>query len=78
MATETATIRVTRATRDLLAELARARRLSLAALLAEIADERRRASIWRSESEAARLDAERRDARSEGREWESTLDDGLG
>lgn len=45
MASKTATIRVTQQTRDLLAEQASERGLSLAALLAEIADEHRRQSI---------------------------------
>jgi hypothetical protein len=78
MANETATIRVTRATRDLLAEQARERGVSLAALLAEIADERRREAIWRSEREANRVDARNPDAQAEVRDWEATLEDGLG
>ncbi|MHB1499828.1 MAG: type II toxin-antitoxin system antitoxin MazE7 [Candidatus Dormibacteria bacterium] len=78
MASETSTIRVTRATRDLLAEQARERGISLAAMLAEIADDRRREAIWRSEREASRVDAQNPDAKSEIREWEATLEDGLG
>lgn len=78
MATLTSTIRVTRATRDLLAEQARECGVSLAALLSEIADERRRDAIWRSEREASRLDSQNPDAQSEVEEWESTLEDGLG
>jgi len=77
VATETTTIRVTRATRDLLAEQASERGVSLAAMLGEIAEEHRRDAIWRSEREASRLDAENPDARTENREWEATLDDGL-
>jgi hypothetical protein len=77
MAVETATIRVARATRDLLAAQARERGVSLAALLAEIAEERRREAIWRSEREASRRDARDRDAQAEIREWETTLEDGL-
>lgn len=77
MATETSTIRVTRATRDLLAEQARERGVSVAALLAEIAQERRREAIWRSEHEANRIDAQNPDAQAELREWEATLEDGL-
>jgi hypothetical protein len=68
---------VTRATRDLLAEQARERGLSLAALLGEIAEERRREAIWRSEREASRIDAENPDAQTEIGEWEATLEDGL-
>ena len=78
MAMETSTIRVTRATRDLLAEQARERGVSLAALLTEIAEERRREAIWRSEHEANRIDARNPDAQEELREWEATLEDGLG
>ncbi len=77
MATETSTIRVTRATRDLLAEQARQRGVSVAALLGEIAEERRRDAIWRSEYEANRLDEQHPDAQAELREWEATLEDGV-
>ena len=68
---------MTRATRDLLAEQARERGVSLAALLSEIADERRRQAIWRSECEASRIDAHDPAAQTELREWEATLEDGL-
>jgi hypothetical protein len=77
MATETSTIRVSRATRDLLAEQARERGVSLAALLGEIAEARRREAIWRSEREANRIDEENSDAQAELGEWDDTLDDGL-
>ncbi|HET7385393.1 MAG TPA: hypothetical protein VFJ19_01865 [Nocardioidaceae bacterium] len=77
MATETSTIRVSRATRDLLAEQARERGISVSALVAEIAEERRRAAIWRSEHEATLHDARSREARAELSEWEDTLGDGL-
>jgi len=78
MATETSTIRVSRATRDLLAHQARERGVSVAALLAEIAHERRREAIWRSEREAERVDARNAEAQAELREWDATLEDGLG
>ena len=78
IATETSTIRVTRATRDLLAEQARERGMSVAAMLTEIADVRRREAIWHSEREASRIDAQNPDAKSEIREWEAALEDGLG
>jgi hypothetical protein len=78
MATETSTIRVSRATRDLLAQQARERGVSVAALLAEIAEARRRPDTWRSEHEANRIDRRSPEAQAELREWESTLDDGLG
>lgn len=77
MASETATIRVKRESRDLLAAQAAERGLSLTALLAEIADDRRRQAIWRSEREASRSDAQHPDAQGELRDWEATLADGL-
>ncbi len=77
MASKTATIRVTQETRDLFAALATERGLSLAALLAEIADERRRQAMWRSEREASRIDGQNPDAQGEARDWEATLEDGL-
>ncbi len=77
MATETSTIRVTRATRDLLAEQARERGVSVAALLGEIAEERRRDAIWRSEYQANRIDEQSPATQAELREWEGTLEDGL-
>ncbi len=78
MATETSTIRVTRATRDLLAEQARQRGVSVSALLSEIAEGRRRDAIWRSEYQANRIDEQNPDTQAELREWEGTLEDGLG
>ncbi|MGI8535654.1 MAG: type II toxin-antitoxin system antitoxin MazE7 [Mycobacteriales bacterium] len=77
MATETSTIRVSRATRDLLAEQARERGLSVAALLGEIAEERRCDAIWRSEHQANRIDEQNPDTQAELRQWEGTLEDGL-
>lgn len=67
---------MTRATRDLLAEQARERGVSVAALLAEIAEEGRREAIWRSEQEASRIDARNADAQNERHDWEATLEDG--
>jgi hypothetical protein len=77
MAVDTATIRVTRGTRDLLAEQARARGVSLAALLAEIARERQAEAIWRSERDASRADAARSEVEADERAWEAALVDGL-
>jgi len=77
MATETATIRVARSTRDTLAEQARARGMSLAALLAEVARERETELAWRSEREASARDAGNRAVAVEDGEWESVLADGL-
>lgn len=77
MPSQTATIRVTRETRDLLAEQARKGGVSLAALLGEIAEEGRREAVWHSEREASRIDAQNPDAQAEVREWEATLGDGV-
>jgi hypothetical protein len=77
MAVDTATIRVARGTRDLLAEQARVRGISLAALLAEIAREREIEAIFESERQATRADAQNPGAMEEMRLWEATLEDGI-
>lgn len=77
MATETATIRVTRRTRDQLAGQARRRGISLAVLLAEVAREQEAEAIWRSEQEASRLDVRSRAVTAEDRAWETVLADGV-
>jgi hypothetical protein len=78
MAVDTATIRVTRETRDLLAEQARERGMSLSAMLEELARDVAREAVFRSEREASRADASNRDALREEREWEAALGDGVG
>jgi predicted DNA-binding ribbon-helix-helix protein len=77
MATDTATIRVARITRDTLAEQARERGMSLAALLAELAREHEAELAWRSERDAARRDTASRTVALEDGEWEAVLADGL-
>ncbi len=77
MGTETATIRVARETRDLFAEQAYERGVSLAALLAEIAREREIEAIFESERQAIRADAQSPAALEEMRLWEATLEDGI-
>ena len=77
MAVDTATIRVTRETRDLLAQQARERGLSLSSMLTKLARDVARDAVFRSEREAARADAGHRDALGEERAWESALDDGV-
>jgi hypothetical protein len=77
MATETATIRVARTTRDTLAEQARDRGISLASLLADMAREQEIKAIWESERRAACADAQNPDALEEMRLWEATLEDGI-
>jgi hypothetical protein len=78
MPVDTATIRVARETRDVLAEQARAEGVSLASLLARFAREQQNASIWRSEQDASRSDAETTAARDEDEDWDVTLADGIG
>ncbi|MGA7703269.1 MAG: hypothetical protein WB998_00070 [Solirubrobacteraceae bacterium] len=77
MATETATIRVARSTRDRLAEQARERGVSLAALLSELARERELEAVWESERQATIADAQNPAALEDARLWEATLDDGI-
>lgn len=77
MAVDTATIRVARGTRDLLAEQARERGISLAALLAEIARERELEEIFASERRAVLAEVGDPVAEEEMRLWESTLEDGI-
>jgi uncharacterized protein (DUF1778 family) len=77
MAAETATIRVTRETRDLLAEEARERGMSLSSMLTELARDVAHEAVFRSEREATRADAANRDALREEREWEAALGDGV-
>jgi len=72
----TATIRVPRETRDLLAARAQERGVSLSSLLTEFARRAERAVALRSEREATRIDAAGRDAAAEEREWEAVLGDG--
>ena len=74
----TATIRVPRETRDLLAAYAQERGLSLSALLSEFARRAERADAFRSEREATRADASGGGAAAEEREWEAVLGDGFG
>lgn len=77
MAVETTTIRVSRETRDLLADQARERGMSLSAMLTELARDVAHEAVFRSEREAARADALNRDALHEEREWETALGDGV-
>jgi predicted kinase len=77
MATETATIRVTRETRNLLAEQASERGISLSAMLADLAQDVAREAIFRAERDATRADAGAAAVQAEDREWETTVDDGV-
>jgi hypothetical protein len=78
MAAETATIRVTRETRDLLAEQARARGVSLSAMLASLARQAERDAALEAEREASRADARDSSVEAEERDWEAALGDGVG
>jgi hypothetical protein len=73
----TATIRVPKETRDLLAEQAWERGLSISSMLTEMARQARRASIFRAERDAVRLDAQAENVQAEDDEWEATLADGI-
>lgn len=75
--TATATIRVPRETRDLLAARARRRGVSLSSLLTEMVRRIERADALRSEREASHADAGRPDVAAEEREWEAVLGDGI-
>lgn len=78
MPTATATIRVTRQTRDMLAAQAREQGVSLAAMLEQIARDGLRQAALRSERDAARADASDRRARADERAWDAALGDGIG
>jgi hypothetical protein len=77
MAIDTATIRVRRETRDLLARQASERGMSLSALLSELARDVAREAVFRSEREATRADAGASAVRDEERDWESVVGDGI-
>jgi hypothetical protein len=77
MATDTATIRVTRETRDLLARQASERGVSLSAMLSDLANDVAREAIFRAERDATRADADVAAVEAEDRELEATLGDGI-
>jgi len=78
VATETATIRVLRETRDLLAAQAHRRGVSLSAMLAGLAERVEWEAALRSERDATRADAKNPAVTAEERDWERALGDGLG
>jgi hypothetical protein len=77
MRSDTATIRVRRDTRDLLAKQARAEGVSLSSLLAQFAREQQNAEIWRSERAASSADAASAATHEEDSDWNATLTDGI-
>ncbi|MPZ53631.1 MAG: antitoxin [Acidimicrobiia bacterium] len=77
MATSTATIRVSSETRDLLAEHAERRGLSLAGFVTALAHRVEREQLFEAEREAARLDATNSEVANEESDWGTVLDDGI-
>ncbi len=77
MASPTATIRVARETRDRLAQQARDRGVSLAALLSEIVRGMELEAIFEDERRARREDAENPEVVEEMHLWDTTLEDGI-
>lgn len=77
MATETATIRVARETRDLLARQARESGVSLSTMLAELARSAERETVFRAERDASRADFGDPAVSAEERDWERALGDGV-
>lgn len=75
--TRTATIRVTRETRDRLSEQARQRGVSVASMLAELARAAEREAVFQAEREAARADGDNAYVMAEERDWETALGDGI-
>ena len=69
---------MSRETRDLLAAQARERGVSLSSMVAELVREADREAIFQAEREASRRDAREQSVRTEEREWEATLGDGIG
>jgi hypothetical protein len=77
MATDTATIRVSRETRDRLAAQARERGISLSSMLSVWAQQVDRERVFRAERDATRRDQGKATATAEERDWEETLGDGV-
>ena len=77
MAAATATIRVTRETRDLLARQASERGVSVSVMLSEMAREAARERAFQSEREATRRDSESSEVRAEEQDWDAAAGDGI-
>jgi len=77
MATQTATIRVPQRTRELLAQQAKQRGVSLSRLLVEMAENGARASAMASERDATRADSRDPAATAEDMEWAESSGDGI-
>ena len=77
MSMSTTTIRVPVQTRDRLAVQARARGVSIAALLTELASRAEHEAIFRAERDATRAEANAHAVHDEERDWDDTVDDGI-
>ena len=77
MSMSTTTIRVPVQTRDRLAAQARARGVSIAALLTELASHAEHEAIFRAERDATRAEATVQAVHDEERDWDQTVDDGI-
>ncbi|MGO9898686.1 MAG: antitoxin [Solirubrobacteraceae bacterium] len=77
MTQDTTTIRVPRPVRDSLARSARDRGMSVATLIAHLAERLERDSMLRSEREATLRDAGSAAVAGEERDWEQALADGI-
>ena len=75
MATSSTTVRVSVETRNRLVAQARDRGISVSALLAELAAQVDRESIFTAEREAARAESVSAAVRDEEREWETATGD---
>lgn len=73
----TTTIRVPVQTRDRLAAQARARGVSIAALLTELASRAEHEAIFRAERDATRAEANAHAVHDEERDWDDAVDDGI-
>lgn len=77
MSTPTTTIRVSAQTRDRLAAQARARGVSIAALLTELASRAEHEEIFRAERDATRAEAKVHAVHDEDRDWDHATADGI-
>jgi post-segregation antitoxin (ccd killing protein) len=77
MSTPTTTIRVSIQTRDRLAAQARARGISISALLTELASHAEHQAIFRAEREATSAEATALAVCEEDRDWDDTIGDEL-
>jgi post-segregation antitoxin (ccd killing protein) len=78
MSTQPTTIRVPIVTRDRLAVQARERGVSISALLTQLATRAEHEEIFRVERDTTRAEAAQQAVRDENRDWDTTVDDGLG